>query len=378
MLQQRSRRGVTLIEVVVVVIVALILLALFLPMMSQSRGGHASRNHCANNGRWLAISLGIFEEQRREFPGYANVIHNKRASWIVPLLSYLEETELLQHWAKTDPVKLPLPSGSTSTSLRASPPTPNPWSHANLSVLVCSRKGNPLLETNPLSYVVNTGSARAANDFLPPITPANTWVEDINSGVFFNRARADFAAGAPNPNPSADAFSPDQGPRMTMDFIFQHDGTSNTIMLSENLQATTWATDPTDDKHQPAYPFESEFQIRQNTGLVWFVTGNPDNTGPAAAGAPFNPRALGINKLRDAAVPVPLSAGLSYARPSSNHPGGVNVYFCDNHYRFISEDIDYKVYTQLMTPNGQGAIVALPDKRASDAEWKYELNEVDY
>jgi len=375
---QLSRRGVTLIEVVVVVIVALLLLALLLPLVQRSSDTGGRRSTCVNNMRNCGTALMQYADTQRQLPGYANVVKNKRASWVVPILPMLERSDLYRYWSNADPIELPLPSSTDGIILRSNPQTFNPWAHTRLELLVCPSDLNQRSETNPLSYVVNTGSARTANDFLPPISPANTWVEDVNSGVFFNRARADFAAGAPNPNPPADAFSPDQGPRMTIDFIFQHDGPSNTIMLSENLQATTWATDPTDEKHQPAYPFASEFQIRQNTGMVWFVTGNPDNTGPAAAGATFNPQALGVNALRDAAVPVSPSGGLNYARPSSNHPGGVNAFFCDNHYRFISEDIDYKVYTQLMTPNGKDAIVGLPDKKARDAGWKYELNESDY
>ncbi|HET6880556.1 MAG TPA: H-X9-DG-CTERM domain-containing protein [Pirellulales bacterium] len=39
------------------------------------------------------------------------------------------------------------------------------------------------------------------------------------------------------------------------------------------------------------------------------------------------------------------------ARPSSNHPCGVMVNFCDGHSRFIGEDIDYLVYCKLLTSN---------------------------
>jgi len=39
--------------------------------------------------------------------------------------------------------------------------------------------------------------------------------------------------------------------------------------------------------------------------------------------------------------------------PASNHPSGVNVAFCDGHIRFLSQDIDYTVFCQLMSPNGQ-------------------------
>ena len=37
-----------------------------------------------------------------------------------------------------------------------------------------------------------------------------------------------------------------------------------------------------------------------------------------------------------------------YARPASNHIGGVNAGFCDGHIQFIQQGIDYKVYQALM------------------------------
>ncbi|MGH7136774.1 MAG: DUF1559 domain-containing protein, partial [Pirellulales bacterium] len=39
--------------------------------------------------------------------------------------------------------------------------------------------------------------------------------------------------------------------------------------------------------------------------------------------------------------------------PSSNHPTGVDVSFCDGHTRFLSQDVDYTVFCLLMTPWGQ-------------------------
>jgi prepilin-type processing-associated H-X9-DG protein len=38
----------------------------------------------------------------------------------------------------------------------------------------------------------------------------------------------------------------------------------------------------------------------------------------------------------------------AHARPSSNHPGGAVVTFCDGHVSFIGNSIDYKVYATLM------------------------------
>jgi prepilin-type processing-associated H-X9-DG protein len=41
----------------------------------------------------------------------------------------------------------------------------------------------------------------------------------------------------------------------------------------------------------------------------------------------------------------------SYGFPASNHPGGVNVSFADGHIIFIQEQVEPRVYAQLMTSN---------------------------
>jgi prepilin-type processing-associated H-X9-DG protein len=73
---------------------------------------------------------------------------------------------------------------------------------------------------------------------------------------------------------------------------------------------------------------------------------------------------------------TPPTGGLAYARPSSAHPGGVNVMFCDNHYRFIAEDIPYHVFTQLMTPRQKGVTQYVKPPMAG--AWNYLINEADY
>ncbi len=81
---------------------------------------------------------------------------------------------------------------------------------------------------------------------------------------------------------------------------------------------------------------------------------------------------------------TPTSAtGLAFARPSSNHPGGVNTFFCGGNARFIAEDIGYNVYTQLMTANQNGVILqqasgTTPAVTPYSAGWNYTLNEADF
>ena len=42
----------------------------------------------------------------------------------------------------------------------------------------------------------------------------------------------------------------------------------------------------------------------------------------------------------------------NYSRPSSDHSGGVNAATCDGAVFWLRDDIEYKVYQQLMTSDG--------------------------
>jgi prepilin-type processing-associated H-X9-DG protein len=107
---------------------------------------------------------------------------------------------------------------------------------------------------------------------------------------------------------------------VSLDYIAEHDGAQYTLMLSENLQAGLW----TDTEEA-------------NVGMVWFR--EPDECS-------------GINQCKDVGQ---RPQDIRYARPSSNHPGGVVATFCDGHVQFLSEKIDYSVYQQLMAPDDKAA-----------------------
>ena len=116
------------------------------------------------------------------------------------------------------------------------------------------------------------------------------------------------------------------GKPVTTSFVYvsDHDGASTTLMLSENIQAGRWT-----DKEEA------------NLGMVWHR--EPDECSP-------------INACLLDAGDRPQD--VRYARPSSYHPGGVMASFCDGHQLFLREDIDYRVYQHLMTPDSAAAGVA--------------------
>ena len=101
------------------------------------------------------------------------------------------------------------------------------------------------------------------------------------------------------------------------------DGAANTLLLSENLQAGYW-TDTSEG----------------DLGMVWFESPGPNSAINAGKNVGYRPQ------------------DIQYARPSSNHPGGVVASFCDGHFQFLSDRIDYNVYRHLMTPDSKAAGVS--------------------
>jgi prepilin-type processing-associated H-X9-DG protein len=214
------------------------------------------------------------------------------ASWLVPVLPEVEQNPVYSLWR--DP------------QVRVADKPVITWKLVNCPSDVRDPPADPRKPW--LAYAVNCGVPDAA------VRPSGSEpIDGPACGIFHNC----------DTRPVADGGVGKDSITVSADYINQHDGTSNTLLLSENLAADSWM-----DLEEA------------NLGLLWDPFWEPDLG--AAGTAPVPP---GINSDPEGDHP----------RPSSRHPGGANVLFCDGRAEFLAETIDYLVYQHLMTPDSRKA-----------------------
>jgi prepilin-type processing-associated H-X9-DG protein len=121
-----------------------------------------------------------------------------------------------------------------------------------------------------------------------------------------------------------------------LDKVASGDGTSMTIMVSENIQATTWADASFLDTKLASRPLLAREKAGTPTNVFVWHNSNKAKQSWLINGATES-------------GPTPLDT----ARPSSEHKGGVNTAFADGHVVFLKDSIDYTVYARLMSSDGK-------------------------
>jgi len=318
---------------------------LVLPAVQMAREA-ARRTQCTNNLRQLGVAVLNFEGRRKRYPGAQELLlpmdptvgatrgNNKPASWMVMLLEDLERSDLMERW--------------NSTAVYLGDPVLTP----PLAFARCPSSTNPDEAIGTTTYVANAGFVPRYWIPHPPDDQCLAYPEYLvvaqrpANGIFLDRITL------PDRKVTASAL---------------RDGTSHTMLCSENLVATTWyAVGPLD-------PTQSTLIINQG-----WADNLTFSTGPwARFGNTFcfvydvEPNGPAVNPLLNGQCPKPAyviqdekingelavhSEGTPVevwtARPSSNHPGVAVAVFADGRTLVLDENMAYHVYQQLMTPHG--------------------------
>ncbi len=327
----RQRAGFTLVELLVVIAIIGMLVALSLPAISMVRET-ARRNNCQQNLREMARGVQQFELKKEKYPAaFADSPQpgvTPMWPWVAFVLPYIGEekfyNELLANADLTAPVN-----------------------QRSLQTLTCPSDSTVKKADPSLSYVGNMGTN---DDFQTATFTAPDVADEYDvkaNGVFHDR------------------FS-DPGntsrPIVTVDETDIKDGAQYTLLLTENLDATIWtfynpasSTSPV-EYQEAAAPYHFGYRrpvgstvdniLEYRFGVVW----HPE----APLAAPVYPPVghasttvtIGFN--RDPLDPPGPAVDADHARPSSYHPGGVNVAFVGGNVRFVDEEIDYITFRQIM------------------------------
>jgi prepilin-type N-terminal cleavage/methylation domain-containing protein len=339
------RRGAfTLVELLVVIAIIGMLAALLMPAIQNAKES-ARQATCTNNQHNYGEAMLQYVTTKDQFPGYRYPFpwgsKTITASWQIAIMPNMGKTDTYQA----------LKDGSIGT-------TSNPLPYWELSV--CPSDNSVVGKSFPwTSYVVNTGQL----DIVP--TTSNPTPDTKCNGVFQDLTKT----GAQ---------------RVTVSLTDIKDGQASTLMLSENVDAYYYLDQPVvvATGTPPNYDTAKNCTER-GTGFIWWDTSTTSNATPGPAptsAAPlypveainaqsdgaWDPGSLGWpNTPYDASQPptVPPNPTVNSnhaARLSSRHPGGVIATFVGGNTKFLKEDVDYRVFSLLMTPNGANATTKSP------------------
>jgi hypothetical protein len=289
----------------------------------------------------------------RAFPGYVNPLgiggtkRIVRASWVVLLLPYIEQPALYEQWASG---RLEFEGDRLAAKCQS-----------HIELLICPSSPPAAVRPGLLDYVVNAGDIQRTTrsicfeDFHPhPDSPAQFYAENMANGLFSDfhwhiTGDEDFTepCACSQLCPREDFELPvREAGKMTMAYLqAKGDGASQTLMLSENLRTVTWAFQNKQAYVDGGTPRDEKYFF----GFCWeqpevVIDGMANDTR-------FKQRRIngGTSDYYsyDDAPDMTIDDGF----PSSEHPGGVNTAFAGGTVRYVSQQIDLRVYAQLMTSN---------------------------
>jgi prepilin-type N-terminal cleavage/methylation domain-containing protein len=335
-MDHRKRRAFTLVELLVVITIIGMLMAMLLPAVNAAREA-ARRGQCMNNAKQLTLAIQNFESRGQGYPGYAQQIclasavpadgttREINVSWPVLLLPFMDRNDLWNKWSDANF------TGNDRYLLHTYLPFLTCTSNPPEATYAAIGGSTPSPGSTPLGYVVNCGirdGTRTTNTGTYFVnsnpTPSDPGVWDgPKTGVFFNQQ-----SGMPRQ-------------KLTLDYISQKDGSQNTLLLSENIHATSYV--PLDSSTSPP---KRRVILEEDVGMIW--DGRfPAYGAPADAAQCLNPGAC----LND---PWSIVSDSVHARPASRHGGLIITSFCDGHQQQMRTDVDYQLFRHLMTPDGNG------------------------
>lgn len=391
--KRQPRRGFTLIELLVVISIIAVLVSLVAPAVQAARRA-ARKLQCLNNMRQVGLAMQNFSASSGSLPylTYDLQLDNGGAiygvGWPLALLPALDNAVVLKAIKANTGVTVTSGSNTyyvvynTQSGASSTVNNNNVW----LNFFTCPDDADSDHKPGGLSYVVNAG-------FIPnTIWGSNTTINPNTSGETIAIANAPLYTGSiiqqpyiidwnASGNYSADGYTQAGGAttliwdtqdqavqtatgvffrattaptsnsfQPSLDAVSTGDGQSNTLMLTENLNAGPWNGSAAYQNGVNHFGFGVSIPVGANhqiTAGTFSANANSLNTETGTFGTTM-PDYWFINRY----INYGLSGSGIGPRPSSQHAGGVNAILCDGRGHFLSENMDKQLYAKLCTSNG--------------------------
>jgi prepilin-type N-terminal cleavage/methylation domain-containing protein/prepilin-type processing-associated H-X9-DG protein len=289
------RAGFTLVEMLVVVAIIGILMGLLLPAVQSAREA-ARRNTCSSNQAQLGRAVIAFDAVRGFIPGWRNALlsvsNTANYSWPVMILPNIERRDVF----------LTMSNNNLNAAFNA---TRNVF----IDLFVCPSSPPDSLLDPVIQYAINSGTGASG-------TAAGCCKGD---GVAFDATVA----------------------RVSADYVTSGDGLANTLLISEKCGAAIPVG---------SWPWWNNFFLTgthtPNSNLTTSITSTNATPGFLLATVAVTGKAINSGTAL-------ATTGTNFVYPSSQHPGGAMVVFCDAHTLFIRDSISPRVLSQLMTSNSR-------------------------
>jgi prepilin-type N-terminal cleavage/methylation domain-containing protein/prepilin-type processing-associated H-X9-DG protein len=294
----RARNGFTLVELLVVIAIIGVLMGLLLPAVQSAREA-GRRVTCTNNQYQIALAASRFNDAQGFMPGWRNALLWNNTSLAPPSGTFFPS------W----PVMI-LPFAERTDIFRS-------WQQgtaavAYVSLFACPSTPADSMSNPILAYAGNCGTANS-------VKASGVMVDNVTPGTTASR--------------------------IDLDEISAADGTAMTLVISEKCISGT------------AGLVQNYWDVRPAVSGA-FSFGNPSATYTAGSGVVPGFGMVGTatvaKVINNSAIGSATVAG-QVNLPSSNHPGGVVVAFCDGHTGFIKDSVAQNVYGRLLTSNGMSS-----------------------
>lgn len=298
-LRMNTARGFTLVELLVVIAIIGILMGLLLPAVQNAREA-GRRTTCFNNLYQMAFAATRHSDTNGFIPGWRNAAstNGQVYGWPVLLLPFLERRDL------STALTAVAPSVSAKTSY--------------LNIYLCPTSPPESQADAWLSYAGNAG-------YGSKLEVTASGIDGKGNGVMVDTS-----------------LPGNQSNRIDVDYVSNGDGASNTLVLTE--KCGTRVTKLPKWSNQIIVPPANPISLTDVSATSSTYSSIPVFlfAGSAATNAWTPPSGV-----------VGSSNTTDDRFPSSNHPGGVGVAFCDGHVLFLKSSVDITTYVQMMTSSSE-------------------------